>query len=101
MHSYNLSVNGDVEKDEENEGEDTVDEEVEVDEIQLDIQGIDSKRSRSNIFYLKLAILKMQKEIKHKLARVTLLKEDPLQSVNALSRGASSHKVWFFRVRLV
>ena len=96
MHSYNLSVNGDVEKDEENEGEDTVDEEVEVDEIQLDIQGIDSKRSRSNIFYLKLAILKMQKEIKHKLTRVTLL-----QSVNASSRGASSHKVWFFRVRLV
>ena len=87
MHSYNLSVNGDVEKDEENEGEDTVDEEVEVDEIQLDIQGIDSKRSRSNIFYLKLAILKMQKEIKHKLTRVTLL-----QSVNASSRGASSHK---------
>ena len=87
MHSYNLSVNGDVEKDEENEGEDTVDEEVEVDEIQLDVQGIDSKRSRSNIFYLKLAILKMQKEIKHKLTRVTLL-----QSVNASSRGASSHK---------
>ena len=87
MHSYNLSVNGDVEKDEENEGEDTVDEEVEVDEIQLDVQGIDSKRSRSNIFYLKLAILKMQKEIKHKLTRVTLL-----QSVNASSRGPSSHK---------
>ena len=60
MHSYNLSVNGDVEKDEENEGEDTVDEEVEIDEIQLDVQGIDSKRSRSNIFYLKLAILKMK-----------------------------------------
>ena len=83
MHSYNLSVNGDVEKDEKNEGEDTVDEEVEVDKIQDDIQGIDSKRSRSNIFYLKLAILKMQKEIKHKLTRVTLLKEYPLQKMIA------------------
>ena len=82
MHSYNLSVNGDVEKDEENEGEDTVDEEVEVDEIQLDIEGIDSKRSRSNSFYLKWAIFKMQQQIKHKLTKVTLLKEDPLQSIN-------------------
>ena len=82
MHYYNLSVNGDVKKDEEDEGEDAMDEEVEVDEIQLDIEGIDSKRSRSNSFYLKWAIFKMQQQIKHKLTKVTLLKEDPLQSIN-------------------
>ena len=107
LHSYNLSVNGDVEKDEENEGEDTVDKEVEVDEIQFDIEGIDSKRSRSNAFYLKLAIVKMQNKNKNKITRATLIKEDPLQSMKTSkifvpfrrsvssisSRGASSHKV--------
>ena len=53
MISDNLFVNGDVEKDKETKGEDTVDEEVEVDKIQLDIKGVDSERSRSNTFQLK------------------------------------------------
>ena len=46
-----------------------MDEEIEVDEIQLNIEGIDSKRSRSNIFYLKLAILKMKRKIKQDLPK--------------------------------
>ena len=53
MISDNLFVNGDVEKDKKTKGEDTVDEEVEVDKIQLDIKGVDSERSRSNTFQLK------------------------------------------------
>ena len=53
MISDNLFVNGDVEKDKQAEGEDTMDEEVEVDKIQLDIKGVDSERSRSNTFQLK------------------------------------------------
>ena len=48
----NLTINGDIEVDEEYKRKDTMDEEVEVDEINFDVEGVQSQRCWNNLFNL-------------------------------------------------
>ena len=47
-----LSVDGDVEEDQEDEGNDAVDKQVEVDEIYLDVERVQSQRCWCNLLNL-------------------------------------------------
>ena len=48
----NLTINRDIEVDEEYKRKDTVDKEVEVDEIDLDVERVQSQRCRNNLLNL-------------------------------------------------
>ena len=54
----NLSVDADVEEDKEDEGDDAVDEEVEIDQVNLDIEGVKSEGGWPNIFNLNRSTIK-------------------------------------------
>jgi hypothetical protein len=47
-----LSVDGDIEKNQEDEGEDAVDKKVEVNEINLDVERVKSQRCWGNLLNL-------------------------------------------------
>ena len=47
-HSCNLSVDGDIEEDEEDEGDDSMDEEVWVDQVDLDVEGVQAQGGRGD-----------------------------------------------------
>ena len=49
----NLSVNRDIQKDEEDEGDDAMDEEIQIDEIHFYVEWMDSERCRGNLLNLK------------------------------------------------